>query len=154
MSDDMLDVWKRGADGRPAVYFHDSARREYVEAQARADRVLRQFGDSAERWQDGESIADYRRRLLEPLKQHSPAWRKVDVPRQEDVLAVAEKQILADAAREAVAPTNLKPGQLVERVTTDPTGRKISRFYGDPEAVWGMFRGETKIVTGFGGAGK
>jgi len=152
MSD--LDLWKKGVRGQPNVYIHDSARREYVEAQARADRVLRQFGDSAERWQDGESIADYRRRLLEPLKQHSPAWRKVSVPRQEDVLQVAEQQILADAAREARAPTSIPPGKLVERVTTDVTGRRISRFFGDPEACWGAFKAEPKIVTGFGGAGK
>lgn len=40
-------------------------------------------------------------------------------------------------------------GQLVELFVTDRTGRKISRFVGDPEACWGQFKAPLRRVTGF-----
>ena len=133
----------------------DGVRREYQRHQAEADGIYRQLGEpSAPPPLDNEWLPHYRRRLLEPLKQHSPTWAKVEIPNQEDVLAVAERQIYADAAREARAPTNLRPGELVERIVTDSTGRKISKFFGDPAVTWGPFSIPPKLVIGFGGAGK
>jgi hypothetical protein len=118
----------------------EAMRQDFVAAQAKADQVAQAFNDSAPRWLSGERLIDYRRRLLEPLKQHSPAWRSVDIPRAEDVLRVAESQIYADAAREASNPSNIPAGTLLERITTDQSGRRISRFHGDVEAFLGPFK--------------
>jgi hypothetical protein len=126
---------------------------DFVKAQSRADQVALALGNraGAPRWMDGERLNDYRRRLLQPLKELSPTWKAVDIPRAEDVLRVAESQIYADAAREAAHPSNVPPGQLVERITQDQAGRQITRFYGDVEQCYGMFKYPAKAVTGFPG---
>ncbi len=126
----------------------EELRAEYLKHQVRADRVAKQFGDATPPPLAGEGLPQYRRRLLEPLQKHSAAWKGVSLHRaDESLLRVAETQILADAQREATAPTNLRPGQLVERIEIDETGRKIRKFYGDPEACWGPFKQPVRIVT-------
>jgi hypothetical protein len=129
----------------------DGVASAYRGAQARADSAVRALGDTsgAPPWLDGERLVDYRRRLLEPLKPHSPTWRNVDVPRAEDVLRVAENQIYADASYAAEHPI-VPPGQMIERTTTDRTGRRITRFHGDPAAWLNDFKLPTQYVTGIG----
>lgn len=126
---------------------------DYRQAQARADAAVRSLGDEAgaPRWLDGERLCDYRRRLLEPLKQHSPAWRSVEnIPASEDLLRLAEGQIYADAAQEARHPSHVPPGTLLERIEIDRTGRKITRFHGDPEVALAPFKFPPRIVVGIG----
>lgn len=133
----------------------DAVRREFIRHQAEADEVCRALDmPAAPPPLDGETLPHYRQRVLKPLKKYSEAWRNADLPGNETVLDVAEKQILAAARREAVAPSSVPPGELVERVTVDSTGRRISRFYGDPAVTWGPFQIPPKLVIGFGGAGK
>ena len=128
----------------------DGMEREYREHQARADAIARAFGDAAPPRLAGERLFAYRCRLLEPLKKHSPEWRTVDLHRlQADSLEVAERAILDAARREATRPTSFRPGELVERTETDATGRNITRFFGDPEACWGIFKQPSRIVTGW-----
>jgi hypothetical protein len=47
------------------------------------------------------------------------------------------------ATQEALAPE----GMLTEHFETDRTGRKISRFTGDPEACWAPFKMPSQRVT-------
>ena len=79
----------------------------------------------------------YRRRLLEPLKRHSDAFKDFDLSKinDEQVMALDEKQIFADAAHAARNPV-VPVGQLLEIETADSTGRQISTFQGSPSATW------------------
>ena len=126
---------------------------EFTAAQARADRIAQAFGGAAAapRWLDGERLPDYRRRLLQPFKVHSPVWKGTDIPRDEGVLRIAEAQIYADAAREASNPTTLGPGELVERTIIDQAGRRISRFHGDPGVWMDAFKYPAQQVIGYPG---
>jgi hypothetical protein len=125
---------------------------QFRDAQVRADKVYQGFGDSAPPAVDGELLPAYRLRLLRGLKQHSPDWKNTDLVRlPEDILAVAERTILADAAREIASPTNVPAGTLLQRIEQDATGRKITRFHGDPEACWAPFKSEPKYVVAWPG---
>jgi hypothetical protein len=133
----------------------EEARTEFVSAQARADCIAQGFGDSAPSWVGGENLLQYRRRLLGLFKQHNKDWKNKDLSRVDaSVLDIAETQIYAAAQREASAPTNVAAGQLVERYETDRTGRRISKFYGDPEVTWSQFKAPVRYVVGFNIDGK
>ena len=123
----------------------------YRDAQSRADSISRQFGGAASPPLAGERLLAYRKRLLAKFQKYSPAWRGVDLSRfSDDGLAVAESQIYADAEREATHPTHLRPGELVERVEIDDSGRRIRRFYGDPAGCWDVFKMPSRRVVGWG----
>jgi hypothetical protein len=121
------------------------------EPQARADEIYRAFDARAPapRVLEGEGALGYRHRVANDLKRHSATWRDVEV-RSLPLAAfeVAEKQIYADAQREARAPSNVPRGQLVERIESDRTGRHITKFFGDPAACWDMFKAPHKNVIG------
>jgi hypothetical protein len=60
------------------------------------------------------------------------------------------RQQLATAERIAKGiPAHVPQGQLAEYTETDRTGRVITRFAGDPDACWGMFKQPTRLVTGW-----
>jgi hypothetical protein len=129
-----------------------SSHSEFVSAQARADSVAQAFGDRAEPPLHGEALANYRRRLLAPFKQHNATWKDKDLARLDaSILDIAEAQIHADALREANAPTNLPLGQLVERHTRDQAGRSVTRFFGDPAATWAPFKQPPRGLISIGG---
>ena len=133
----------------------ENLEQEYRRAQSKADAVAQAFGDAAPRWLEGERLSQYRARLLRPYQKYSPAWRDVPLPSfpSDKALDTVENQVFADAVKEAKQPTTLtlKPGELVERIVTDDTGRRIRKFYGDPEACWGPFKQQSRIVTGWSG---
>jgi len=58
--------------------------------------------------------------------------------------AINQKQLLC-LMRD---PPKYRPGETREVITSDVTGRKISRFYGDPEAIWGRFKLPAKRIVG------
>jgi hypothetical protein len=120
----------------------------FVAAQVAADRVFQAFGDgAAPRWLSGEGIDAYMRRLVGNYRKHSPAWKDIDlVICNGPVLDTAAKQIYADAMVAVNSPSRASPGVLREVVETDRAGRRISRFYGDPEACWGPCK--AKVVRG------
>jgi hypothetical protein len=121
--------------------------------QARADLVYRAFDSRAPepRVLEGESTLSFRQRVAADLKRHSQKWRDVSdmelrtLPRA--TFEIAEKEIYADALREARAPTNIPAGELIERNERDQTGRMITRFFGDPECCWGVFKSPIRRVT-------
>ncbi|MHB8816950.1 MAG: NUDIX domain-containing protein [Steroidobacteraceae bacterium] len=120
----------------------EDERSRFVSAQQRADRVAQAFGDSARRWLSGERLASYRRALAQPYQKYSPAWKDIDLSSLPDnALEIAETQIYADAWGSATKPSVLNAVEGLREITEeDRTGRKISKFYGDAEAVWGAFK--------------
>ena len=128
----------------------DEDRARFVDAQVKADRVAQAFGDSAgaPRWQQGETLPQYQRRLLGKFKAHSASWKDKDLTKVDaSVLDIAENQIYADAMAVAMNPATIGPGMLREEVQTDRTGRRITRFHGDPEACWGPFKQPGRRIT-------
>ena len=108
-------------------------RASYAAAQSRADEVMALFGKQAKRWNLGESVADYRRRLVTELRKHSPMWADTKMSELPDsAFNNIEKQIYADAAVAAQQPTDLAEGELRPVVKIDrDTGMRSIHFYGE-----------------------
>lgn len=123
-------------------------REKFADAHAKAERVAQAFGDSASPWVNGETLTQYRQRLLSTLKRHSSQWKDVD-PRKLSgrALDVAESQIFGDAWAAAIDPAQIPAGTLRMVTEQDDTGRKIHRFYGDPEACWSPFKSQRRVIT-------
>jgi hypothetical protein len=124
---------------------------DYVAVQMAADRLHQAYGDSAGATRPliGESLDQYRRRLMQPWKRYSAAWKDVDLqPFAGAALEQVEKQVYADAMSEASNPINFQPGVLTEYFDTDRTGRRITRFRGDPGACWDQFKLPIRRVVG------
>jgi hypothetical protein len=130
----------------------DEDRQKFVAAQMKAERVAQAFGDSqgAPRWLQGESLTQYRQRLLGKYKQHSANWKGVELSKlNADALDIVETQVYADAYQAATSPSTVEAGTLRSVTETDYTGRRITRFYGDPEACWGPFKRQARLVSGW-----
>lgn len=127
-------------------------RQKFVAAQMKAERVAQAFGDSqgAPRWLQGESLTQYRQRLLGKFKQHSTQWKGVELSKlNADALDIVETQVYADAYQAATHPTSVEAGTLRAVTDTDYTGRRITRFYGDPGAAWQPFKRAPRLVSGW-----
>ena len=112
------------------------------DAQAKADSVFAAFGKSASRPLNGESLMAYRKRMLRGLQGYSDAYKGVNINsiKDEALLALAEKQIFADAVAASRASANIGAGQLIELHEKDRAGRTITKFRGDMEAWLGDFK--------------
>jgi hypothetical protein len=112
------------------------------DAQAKADSVFASFGKSASRPLNGESLINYRKRMLRGLQGYSDAYKHVNINsiKDEALLALAEKQIFADAVAASRASAHVGAGQLVEINEKDRAGRTITKFRGDMEAWLGDFK--------------
>lgn len=105
-----------------------------------------------------EDVTVYRRRLLEPVRQWSPAWRGASQEMLKKLstdggipFKSVEAQIYADAYARGM--TTFCPGELREMRSVDETNRPIIKFIGDPEACWGPFKqpGGPRKLLGFKG---
>ena len=122
----------------------DSERKAF--AHAKAEKICRSFGTAAPDPAPSESSLQYRKRVAQLFQKFSPEWKGVDVrPLDRNAFERIEERILADATQEAREPTNVPAGQIVERVLTDPTGRRITKFFGDTRAVWGPFQNVRRL---------
>jgi len=123
----------------------------YSDAQAKADSVFSSFGKSASRPLAGESLMNYRKRLLRGLQAYSDAYKDVNINSIKDakLLALAEKQIFADAIAASRASMNIGAGQLVAINEKDRAGRTITKFRGDMETWLGQFKVPAQRVTKF-----
>ena len=124
---------------------------EYITAQQKADAAYRATGsDGSPPHLLGESLVDYRQRLLNGVKSKSPTWRNASLPRGQDILDAIEPQIFRDAVASLRDNANYAHGQLKEVVERDSTGRRITKFYGDNSVTWGPFQPKVnRYVTGF-----
>lgn len=123
----------------------------FTAAQVQADAVYQAFNDaSAPRWIDGETLPAYVRRLATKYKEHSRTFKDVDLAAINDAVALdaVVKVIYTDALAVSSSPSLIPAGQLRERITSDRTGRRISRFEGDTESCWGPFKQPVRGVTG------
>lgn len=138
-------------EGRVPVVLTDNDLAELSDAQARADSVAQAFGEQAPRPMQGETPISYRKRLANRYKVHSADYKDINVAAIADsaLFAVAEARIYADAQATANAPQAVQVGQLVPRVSTDTTGRRITSFVGDIGAFTGQFSLPSRRVEGF-----
>lgn len=131
-------------EARLPMEVKEEDRLQYVGAQSKAERVAQAFGDSAgaPRWLNGETVPQYRRRLLTKYKAHSADWKDADLSKIEDsaALNVIETRIYADAMQAALRPTDVPDGQLRMVTERDTSGRTINRFVGSPTAAGAPFR--------------
>jgi hypothetical protein len=115
-------------------------REKFTAVQVAADEVALHWNMRADRFMPGESYRDYRVRLLGPYVKYSPEWKDVDLHTIDPVsLGVAEKQIRQDAIK-ASKTGDGEIGVLRQVTTVDDSGRKITRFYGDWNAAFGLWR--------------
>jgi len=141
---------------RMPVELKDEDRKQYIAAQQQCETVAQAFGDSAgaPRWLNGETLTDYRRRLLTKYKPHSAKWKDADLSALTGaVLDNIEQQVYADAVAAARNPANVEEGILREVHETDRTGRQITRFIGDIDAFLQPFKQPSRFVTGWNNKG-
>jgi len=119
----------------------DADQAAFADAQSKADSVYGAFGKQAPRALNGEDVLAYKKRLAAPMKQHSAAWKDVDLAGLEaSVFAIAEAAIYADSMEAAIHPT-VAPEAGLRAVTRDTgTGHKVTTFYGRPGAWMDDFR--------------
>ena len=129
----------------------DEEEAKYADAQAKADSVYAGFGKSASRPLNGESLMAYRKRMIRGLQAYSDAYKEVNLGaiKDEALLALAEKQIFADAIS-ASKTLNVAPaGQLIEMHEKDRGGRTITKFRGSMSAWLDDFKVPSQRVTAF-----
>lgn len=118
--------------------------------QAAADSVYSLFGEQAPRPLIGDSRASYVLRHLEKFKEHSPAWKGIDltpVSVDEKVLDIAASQIYAAARDAASNPANVPNGTLRAITTRTPTGHIETKFMGSPAAWMNRHAPNKRFVT-------
>jgi len=147
-----LDAVEEAVKKAMPVERSDEEAAEMADAQARCDSVASMFGKHARAPIAGESPIAYRRRLASEYKQHSAAWKDVDLAALPDnALRNAEAAIYADAQTAARTPVGLAPGQLREIKRESAAGHKISEFTGDPNGWMNYFKPPMRArVTGLG----
>ena len=96
-----------------------------------------------------ENETAYRRRLAEALQQHAPNCKDFNIRHSTgSAFDVLEKQIKADAQREADHPTQIPEGTLKERVSYDQAGRPSYSYFGSPRVWMDHFAPPKKMLVG------
>ena len=116
----------------------------YAAAQARCDSVAQAFGMEAPRWLQGETLNQYRVRLLSEYKPHSPTWKNANlavVANDAAAFGTVESAIYKDAYHVASNPRNDPGAPLTARTRVDSSGHRITTFHGDPIEAWKPFMG-------------
>ncbi|EHU5138503.1 DUF2213 domain-containing protein [Salmonella bongori] len=113
-----------------------------TEAQAKADSAYSACGKKAPAPFAGEKAMDYRKRVLDAMKQHSERFKNADIRAIADsvVLAGMEDIIYADARKAVEDEIASTKGVLVPRIRNDDAGRRIVEFRGDPNAWLNTFK--------------
>jgi 8-oxo-dGTP pyrophosphatase MutT (NUDIX family) len=121
-----------------------------ADSQVRADRIFSMHGKRAPRSLDGETLINYRRRLASELKQHSSAWKDIDLKVISDDAAfgLIENTIYSDAEHAGLHPVSDDADFLREIKTKDVTGREISTFVGKPSAWMNQFSAPKRRLGG------
>jgi hypothetical protein len=122
-----------------------------VELQSAADTAYRTIGQRAPFRVHGEGLDDFGRRLLRPLQHHSDTWKDKDLAKVDSsILPIVAPQIFAATVAYGCR-TGAGTGPLRERVESDRTGPRITRFDGDPEYTWAPFKQPVRGVLSIGG---
>jgi hypothetical protein len=106
-------------------------------ARVRADGIAAMHGERAVLPNLGEEPLAYRNRLLKQFTKHSKDFKGENlVVASEATLKVVEDRVYHDAAE--AARQHGRAGILVPETITDESGRKITKYHGDPMA-WLQF---------------
>lgn len=139
-----LDQIKRALQGRDGAEEAD-----FAAAQSRADGVANAFNQRAPRALLGETLLNYRKRLVGDYKQHSADYKDIDVGPINDpaMLSIVEKRVYADAMVAATKPMGMAPGQMrmIKRVHPD-TGHHITEFFGSESFIAAMKPPSSRVV--------
>jgi 8-oxo-dGTP pyrophosphatase MutT (NUDIX family) len=129
----------------------DAEAEELAETQHKADSLASAFGEvRSVRPIPGEKPQNYRRRLLDKYKAHSPNWKDVDLAKADSsVLAVAERQIVADAFTASDRPDIGAGSGLREIKRRGELGHTITEFRGDISETYAAFKAPSLQVSGF-----
>jgi hypothetical protein len=114
----------------------------FADAQMRADSAYNSWGKQAPHALHGESLRDFRVRLLTELKPHSKAYKDSDLGSigDENAFSNIEGMIINDAVEASNTPA--AAGAPLRKVTSrDDMGRITTKFYGDPLVCWAPFMG-------------
>ncbi|WP_336240450.1 DUF2213 domain-containing protein [Citrobacter werkmanii] len=111
-------------------------------AQVRADSAYTACGKKAPSPFSGEKAMDYRKRVLEAMKQHSPRFKDADIRAIADsvVLSGMEDAIYNEARKALEAEMSNTKGVLHQRIRSDDTGRRIVEYRGDPNSWLSAFK--------------
>ena len=118
--------------------------------QADYDTYYRMFRPSgAPPWMERENLTAYKRRLAEGLQQHAPNCKDFNIRHSPGTaFDVLEKQIKADAQREAARPTQIPDGELKQITRYDQAGRPFYEWFGSPRAWLKDFSAPAKRLIG------
>lgn len=128
-----LDDLKSAVAKSTAVPDADIA--SFGRVQHRADSVYSAMGGNAPRPAPGESLLDYRKRIVVDLKPHSTRWAKAEISVaavDEALFGAIEDQVLEDAFKAARDPAKVKPGRLQVVESRRDSGGKELTYIGQP----------------------
>jgi len=151
-ADDVAGLRQRldALDKRMPATMSDADFKEMAEIQSRADQVLVLFGGSAPRFMAGEKPIEYRVRLLNLLKQHSPGYKDVSLERiaaaDSAALGPIEATIMADAAVVGRSPATVGEGELRCVSKRMESGHMVREYIGQPRTWMDPFAGATRRV--------
>jgi len=133
------------ADAAAAKMINDSAADKFAfaDAQIKADAAYSAWGKSAPRALSGETVRDFRVRLLRELQPLSKAYKDADLSAigDETAFGIIEGQIIADAVKASIAGDFVVGAPLRETVTRSEHGQVMRKFHGDPNVCWAPFAG-------------
>jgi len=118
-----------------------------AQAQSRADSIASAFGETIRAPLYGENPIAYRKALASKFQKHSATYKDVKLDSLDAVsFGAVENCIYADAQSAARAPANMPEGRLLEHVTIDRAGRRVSEYSGDPAAAWAPFMAPAMVA--------
>lgn len=122
-------------------------RDQLAQAQSRADSLASAFGETIRAPLHGENPIAYRKALASKFQKHSATYKDVKLDSLDAVsFGAVENCIYADAQSAARAPANMPEGRLLEHVTIDRAGRRVSEYSGDPAAAWAPFMAPAMVA--------
>ncbi len=131
--------------------FRDMKSAALAHAQAKCDTVASAFSRSAPRPLDGETIRNYRVRLLGPYKANSSEYAgvsdKILAALPKEVFDIAETKIYADSIAKARNPS-VPENELWPIHETDATGRRMTSWRGQPRTWMQQFSVPPRRVIG------
>lgn len=130
---------------------------EKYELQAQADSVFNHFGKRASQPGLQEKPHDYLKRIVNSLKQHSPAFKGIkdlgifDADTLKNTVA---PQVFADSIMAAEKGVMAEPGQVIKRVRNEGGRTRIDYLGQDASVMTAPFKAPTANVVEFNLGGK
>jgi hypothetical protein len=130
------------ADAARAVTATEADRAKFADAQMRCDAAYQAWSKQAPHALHGETLRDFRIRLLNPLKQHSKVYKDSALALIGDdaAFSVIEEAIINDAI--TASNTSFNPMAPLRKVVSRmDSGHIATKWIGDPRVGWSEFSG-------------